>query len=64
MAIRLNHIFNRSVLSTALALLLVTGTVRAQPTKEVPFITSPDNVTLEILSSAGVKRGDNVIDLG
>ncbi|GAB3470686.1 hypothetical protein GCM10011496_04330 [Polaromonas eurypsychrophila] len=36
----------------------------AQPIEEVPFITSPDNVTLEMLSSAGVKRGDHVIDLG
>ena len=36
----------------------------AQPLEEVPFITSPDNVTLEMLSSAGVKRGDHVIDLG
>ncbi len=31
---------------------------------EVPFITSPDNVTLEMLTVAGVKRGDHVIDLG
>lgn len=36
----------------------------AQPTEEVPFITSPDNVTLEMLTIAGVKRGDHVIDLG
>lgn len=36
----------------------------AQPLEEVPFITSPDNVTLEMLSSAGVKRGHHVIDLG
>lgn len=36
----------------------------AQPLEEVPFITSPDNVTLEMLSVAGVKRGDHVIDLG
>ena len=35
----------------------------AQPTEEVPFITSPDNVTLEMLSVADVKRGDHVIDL-
>lgn len=30
----------------------------------MPFITSPDNVTLEMLNAAGVKRGDHVIDLG
>ena len=32
--------------------------------EEVPFITSPDNVTLEMLNMAGVKRGDHVVDLG
>ncbi len=32
--------------------------------EEVPFVTSPDNVTLEMLSAAGVKRGDHVLDLG
>ena len=36
----------------------------AQTSDEVPFITSPDNVTLEMLNAAGVKRGDHVIDLG
>lgn len=42
----------------------VATTSHAQPLEEVPFITSPDKVTLEMLSSAGVKRGDHVIDLG
>ncbi|MDO8773655.1 MAG: hypothetical protein Q7K57_34085 [Burkholderiaceae bacterium] len=64
MAIHLNQIFNRSVPSTELTLLLVTGTAHAQLTKEVPFITSPENVTLEVQSNVGVKRGDDVIDLG
>ncbi len=36
----------------------------AQPTEEVPFITSPDNVTLEMLRVAGVGPTDHVIDLG
>ena len=36
----------------------------AQPTEEVPFVTSPDNVTLEMLSISSVRRGDYVIDLG
>lgn len=36
----------------------------AQPTEEILFITSPDDVTLEMLSVAGVKRGDHVIHLG
>jgi SAM-dependent methyltransferase len=54
---------------TGLLLLLAVGaglalSAQAQPLEEVPFITSPDNVTLEMLSSAGVKRGDHVIDLG
>jgi SAM-dependent methyltransferase len=32
--------------------------------EEVPFITSPDNVTLEMLRIAQVGPGDHVIDLG
>jgi SAM-dependent methyltransferase len=31
---------------------------------EVPFITTPDNVTLEMLQAAGVRANDHVIDLG
>ena len=31
---------------------------------EVPFITSPDNVTLEMLRMADVRSSDHVIDLG
>lgn len=37
---------------------------RAQVGEEVPFITSPDNVTLEMLRIAGVGAQDHVIDLG
>eukprot|EP01036_Dinobryon_divergens_P013639 gene13639-18399_t len=48
----------------AIWLALATGHSHAQLTDEVPFITSPDNVTLEMLNAAGVKRGDHVIDLG
>ena len=47
-----------------ISLALFAGHSRAQPAEEVPFITSPDNVTLEMLNAAGVKRGDHVIDLG
>lgn len=36
----------------------------AQPTETVPFITSPDNVTLEMLRIADVGPADHVIDLG
>ena len=55
--------------SSALSLLLAVSVGTAipahtQPLEEVPFITSPDNVTLEMLSVANVKRGDHVIDLG
>ena len=32
------------------------GSSHAQPTEEIPFITSPDNVTLEMLNASGVKR--------
>ena len=56
-----------SALALIVGLTLAAGTttsIQAQPTEEVPFITSPDNVTLEMLSVAGVKRGDHVIDLG
>jgi SAM-dependent methyltransferase len=38
--------------------------VQAQVGEEVPFITSPDNVTLEMLRLANVGPGDHVIDLG
>ena len=49
----------------ALILPLVLATqAHSQISDEVPFITSPDNVTLEMLNAAGVKRGDHVIDLG
>ncbi len=55
---------------TALSFLLISAAL-GQPIaafaplgEEVPIITSPDNVTLEMLSMAGVKRGDHVIDLG
>jgi SAM-dependent methyltransferase len=42
----------------------VLGMANAAAVEEVPFVTSPDNVTLEMLSIAGVKRGDRVLDLG
>ena len=53
-------------LLTALWWVLAAPTSHAQTqvTEEVPFITSPDNVTLEMLNAARVKRGDYVIDLG
>jgi SAM-dependent methyltransferase len=46
----------------ALAMLLLPPALRAQ--EEVPFITTPDNVTLEMLRVAKVGPADHVIDLG
>ncbi|MES2687929.1 MAG: methyltransferase domain-containing protein [Pseudomonadota bacterium] len=57
-------LFPYSVYVLAAKILFFPIAAHAQPLEEVPFITSPDNVTLEMLSSAGVKRGDHVIDLG
>jgi len=48
----------------AAVLLLAASAVHAQAGEEVPFITSPDNVTLEMLRLAKVGPGDHVIDLG
>jgi len=44
------------------ALFLLAGSVRAMD--EVPFIATPDNVTLEMLRLADVRANDYVIDLG
>ncbi len=52
----------KTVFSIALAGVLATANPAAN--EEVPFVTSPDNVTLEMLNIAGVKRGDYVLDLG
>ena len=38
--------------------------VRSQPGDEVPFITTPDHVTLAMLKLAGVGPRDHVLDLG
>lgn len=47
-----------------LALLLVALPAAAQSGEEVPFITTPDNVTLAMLRLAGVGPKDRVLDLG
>jgi hypothetical protein len=52
----------RWVGAVAGALLLLAGRVAAMD--EVPFIATPDNVTLAMLELAGVGPGDYVIDLG
>ncbi len=57
-------------LALALAFLTLAGLSSAQPASlpplldEVPFITSPDNVTLEMLQAARVGPTDQLIDLG
>lgn len=40
------------------------GSAWAQPTEEVPFIITPDNVTLAMLEIARVGPADTMIDLG
>jgi SAM-dependent methyltransferase len=48
----------------AALVLCAAGAAQAQIVEEVPFITSPDHVTLEMLRLAAVRPGDHVIDLG
>jgi SAM-dependent methyltransferase len=48
----------------AIFLLVAVCAAPAQQGEEVPFITSPDNVTLEMLRLANVGPGDHVVDLG
>jgi SAM-dependent methyltransferase len=48
----------------ALVLLIAACAAHAQQGEEVPFITSPDNVTIEMLRLARVGPGDHVVDLG
>ena len=52
--------------AAALALALCLGTAFAQPggDEEVPFITTPDRVTLAMLQLAGVGPADHLVDLG
>jgi SAM-dependent methyltransferase len=55
----------RRIQACALLLALCLGAgAGAQSGDEVPFITSPDNVTLEMLRLADVGPRDHVIDLG
>ena len=54
----------RRLLLPLAMLALLPPPARAQPGEEVPFITTPDNVTLAMLQLAGVGPDDRVIDLG
>jgi SAM-dependent methyltransferase len=57
----LRSIFSSRLLALAV---LVTLSPALQAQEEVPFITTPDNVTLEMLRVAKVGPTDHVIDLG
>ena len=54
----------RLLLSLSLAVALFPLPAPAQVIEEVPFITTPDSVTLAMLKLAGVGPRDHVIDLG
>jgi hypothetical protein len=57
----------RPLFGMALAAIVLPLPAPAQPlplAEEVPFITTPDNVTLALLRLARVRPGDHVIDLG
>ena len=54
----------RRSLALMSVLLAVHAAPRAQGSEEVPFITTPDHVTLAMLRLAGVGARDHVIDLG
>jgi SAM-dependent methyltransferase len=62
--LRRMRIDDRSRRLLAAALLCLPALAAAQMAEEVPFITSPDNVTLEMLRIANVGPQDHVIDLG
>ncbi|APV51555.1 hypothetical protein BWI17_18780 [Betaproteobacteria bacterium GR16-43] len=54
----------RRRLRSLLALVLACAAARASALEEVPFVTTPDNVTLAMLELAGVGPRDFVLDLG
>jgi SAM-dependent methyltransferase len=54
----------RSLITLTLPLALIGPALHAQVAEEVPFITTPDNVTLAMLQLAQVGPRDRVIDLG
>ena len=55
---------NLLMITLLLAMPLSHGLAHAQAGEEVPFITTPDNVTMAKLKLAAVTRHDHVIDLG
>jgi SAM-dependent methyltransferase len=53
-----------AALALSSALAVVDASAQSTYMEEVPFVTTPDNVTLEMLRVAKVGSGDHVIDLG
>jgi len=53
-----------SLCRAALALVVLLGTTAVSGQDEVPFITTPDQVTLAMLELAGVTAADRLVDLG
>jgi SAM-dependent methyltransferase len=51
-------------MKTILAALMLAASIPAAALEEVPFVVTPDNVTLEMLQLAGVGPDDYVMDLG
>ena len=61
----LRRLLGRGLALAGLVHLLVAALpAQAQMVEEVPFITTPDNVTLEMLRLARVGKSDHLIDLG
>ena len=59
------HFVRHQLISVLAGCALLAGPLAlAQAAEEIPFITSPDNVSLEMLRIAGVGPADHVIDLG
>ena len=63
---RRRPLLGRAALALACAAGLVAGPVHAQHAsdEDVPFITTPDRVTLAMLQLAGAGPADRLVDLG
>lgn len=58
------HTFPSAAVLLAAIALAAAAHARAAVVEEVPYVTTPDNVTAAMLDLAGVAAGDHVIDLG
>jgi SAM-dependent methyltransferase len=61
---RFRRLARRTGCIAALAALCMAGPTSRAQDLDVPFVTTPDNVTLAMLELARVTRADHVIDLG